>query len=95
MSVAFIGEIQFLLGGGNSNIFYFDPETWGRFPICLIFFRWVETTNQSSFEMCENLFFEKYVCLPFFGRVIDWWRNHVKPLVFAVEMIFMFFVHHF
>ena len=21
------------LGGGNSNIFYFHPETWGRFPI--------------------------------------------------------------
>ena len=21
------------LGGGNSNIFYFHPENWGRFPI--------------------------------------------------------------
>ena len=20
------------LGGGNSNIFYFHPENWGRFP---------------------------------------------------------------
>ena len=29
------------LGGG----FIFTP-TWGRFPIWLIFFRWVETTNQ-------------------------------------------------
>ena len=35
------------LGGGNSTIFcHFHPENWGRFPIWLIFFRWVETTNQ-------------------------------------------------
>ena len=34
------------LGGGNSNILYVHPENWGRFPIWLIFFRWVETTNQ-------------------------------------------------
>ena len=27
------------LVGGNSNIFYFHPENWGRFPIWLIFFR--------------------------------------------------------
>ena len=25
--------------------FYFHPENWGRFPIWLMFFRWVETTN--------------------------------------------------
>ena len=29
------------------KIFYFHPEIWGRFPIWLIFFRWVETTNQN------------------------------------------------
>ena len=37
------------LGGGNSNIFYFHPENWGRFPILttVIFFKWVgSTTNQ-------------------------------------------------
>ena len=28
-----------------SNIFYFHPENWERFPIWLIFFNWVETTN--------------------------------------------------
>ena len=33
------------LGGGNSNIFYFHPENWGRFPFWLIFFKGVETTN--------------------------------------------------
>ena len=27
------------LGGGNSNIFYFHPEIWGRFPFWLIFFQ--------------------------------------------------------
>ena len=33
-----------------SNIFYFHPENWGRFPIWLTFFRWVETTNQDCLE---------------------------------------------
>ena len=32
----FVGEgcpgVVCLLGGGNSNIFYFHPENWGRFP---------------------------------------------------------------
>ena len=34
------------LGGGNSNIFYFHPEPWGRCPILTsIFFRWVGSTT--------------------------------------------------
>ena len=33
-----------------SKIFYFHPENWGRFPFWLIFFRWVETTNQNVFN---------------------------------------------
>ena len=28
------------------QIFFFFTPIWGRFPIWLIFFRWVETTNQ-------------------------------------------------
>ena len=32
-----------------SNIFIFIP-IWGRFPFWLIFFRWVETTNQILLE---------------------------------------------
>jgi len=32
------------------NIFYFYP-IWGRCPIWLIFFRWVETTNQIMTEI--------------------------------------------
>ena len=39
------------LGGGNSNIFMFTP-IWGRFRFWLIFFRWVETTNQLSWGKC-------------------------------------------
>ena len=34
-----------LLGGGFKYFFIFTP-TWGRFPFWLIFFNWVETTNQ-------------------------------------------------
>ena len=30
-----------------SNVFYFQTPIWGRFPIlAIIFFKWVETTNQ-------------------------------------------------
>ena len=29
-----------------SRICFIFTPIWGRFPICLIFFRWVETTNQ-------------------------------------------------
>ena len=32
--------------GGGFKYFLFSPPMWGRFPIWLIFFRWVETTNQ-------------------------------------------------
>ena len=54
------GFVFFFWGGGEnylfwgtkqwkfvvvSNVFYVHPENWGRFPIWLIFFKWVETTN--------------------------------------------------
>ena len=32
-----------------SNICYFHPENWGRFPVWLIFFKGVETTNCLNF----------------------------------------------
>ena len=38
-----------LLGGGFKIFVIFIIPTWGRFPIWLIFFRWVETTNQFTF----------------------------------------------
>ena len=36
---------QPFLGGGNLNMFLFSTPSWGRFPVWLIFFKWVETTN--------------------------------------------------
>ena len=33
-----------------SKICYFHPDPWGRFPFWLIFFRWVETTNQLGID---------------------------------------------
>ena len=36
------------LGGGNSNILGIFTPIWERFPIWLLFFRWVETTNQKG-----------------------------------------------
>ena len=43
---ASIVDVCRFLGGGNSNIFYVHPETWGNDPNWLIFFKGVETTNQ-------------------------------------------------
>ena len=39
------------LGGGFKYFFIFIP-IWGRFPIWLIFFNWVETTNQLLLSKC-------------------------------------------
>ena len=47
---------SFLSGWWFQISFIFTP-TWGRFPFWLIFFRWVETTNQLSFSKglpCES-----------------------------------------
>ena len=38
-------HIMTTVGGGNSNIVYFYPESWGDDPIWRIFFRWVEATS--------------------------------------------------
>ena len=38
-------HIMTTVGGGNSNIVYFYPDSWGDDPIWRIFFRWVETTS--------------------------------------------------
>ena len=39
------------------QIFFIFTPSWGRFPIWLIFFRWVETPNQKRFEA---LFFKDF-----------------------------------
>ena len=38
------------LGGGFKYFFFIFIPVWGRFPFWLIFFRWVETTNQPSLK---------------------------------------------
>ncbi len=47
------GNAAFLMGDTSSRwwfqIFFIFTSIWGRFLFWLIFFRWVETTNQSSF----------------------------------------------
>ena len=40
--------------GGGFKYFLFSPQLMGRFPFWLIFFRWVETTNQKWwFPQCK------------------------------------------
>ena len=40
--------------GGGFNHVYFS-RTWGRFPFGLIFFRWVETTDQWLFSIGKHV----------------------------------------
>ena len=39
-----------------TQIFFIFTPTWGRFPFWSIFFRWVETTNQTIFFGVKQLF---------------------------------------
>ena len=47
------------------QIFFIFTPTWGRFPFWLIFFRWVETTNQRSTPV--------YTALYRWFRLWKWW----------------------
>ena len=50
--VSRFGFFVFLVGYTTRcwfQIFFIFTPTWGRFPIWLIFFRWVETTNQTNY----------------------------------------------
>ena len=43
------------------KIFYISIPTWGRCPICLIFFRWVETTNKTRwFYKFQSIYLSIY-----------------------------------
>jgi len=44
------------------QIFFIFTPSWGRLPFCLIFFRWVETTNQS---ICASYYTPTKTCLFF------------------------------
>ena len=60
-SQAFPSQIHVWLGGGNSNIFYFQPEPWGNDQICLSYFsdglkpptRWCITYIYTTPETCS------------------------------------------
>ena len=40
------------------QIFFIFTPIWGRFPIWLIFFKWIETTNQYNIKDGFSLFFK-------------------------------------
>ena len=65
---------NFLFQGGYMSIecmtswwfqtFFIFTPIWGRFPIWLIFFTWVETTNKFMsfiFQVGDNHFFQKFI----------------------------------
>ena len=60
------------LGGGFKD-FLFSPQTWGRFPIWLIFFKWIETTLKppTSFPFLE---FRQLNDLKKMTWQICWWN---------------------
>ena len=72
------------------QIFFMFIPIWGRFPVWLIFFRWVETTNQISNQemwfLCEmmkwlqKLFFTKHVHVFFWFRATLSGLFHPSPL---------------
>ena len=65
------------------QIFFIFTPIWGRFPIWLIFFRWVETTSQSPFYL-QRVFFFKFTqgwhCLNTSDVFCSGWRYHVGML---------------
>ena len=63
------GDMKQIMGGGNSKMFYFHPDPWRHDLIWLIFFKWVETTNQNI--MAEALEAETQEVME------DWWYNIV------------------
>ena len=56
-----------LLVVSNIYIFYIFTPTWGRFPFWLIFFRWVETTNQITLFNLLNLSHPLFCIRPLFA----------------------------
>ena len=68
--------------------FIFNP-IWGRFPIWLIFFKWVETTNQvyiGSFFNSSLHAFQKR------GALATPWFKMPRPETGTVQMVWLFVV---
>ena len=54
------------------TFFIFTP-IWGRLPFWLIFFRWVETTNQDDKKLLQGFIYLSMSSF-WFGMII--WKNH-------------------
>ena len=101
-------ENDFFLGGGFKNILLFT-NTWGNDLICLIFFKWVETTNlflfgfETFFLGLKTNFFTlglsccKLICHMSSGTVLQS-TIHIyiyTHTVYGVHELLHFWNHHF
>ena len=61
--------------GGETSIFFILNPTWGNDPIWLIFFNWVETTNQKKHQWKTTISFRVwlYGALSFHSKFIPTW----------------------
>ena len=88
-------EINHLATRWWFQIFFIFTSTWGRFPFWLVFFRWVETTNQSN--LCRISSINSMICMiptnlpfylsitPMFGRVsmyVKGWTSENGSVMF-------------
>ena len=71
--VFFLGDDGIaLLGGGNSNIFYFHPEPWGRFPFWRsYFFKGIGSTTNQIAIVDRFLEVGSDVCFGTDGKSVD------------------------
>ena len=60
------------IAGWWFQIFFIFTPTWGRFPFWLIFFKWVETTNQIG-----TFFFSVFFWLV---GLVNWRENGPSPM---------------
>ena len=69
------------------QIFFIFTPTWGRFPFWLIFFRWVETTNQYLVGNIEfKVLFQGPLVKRGFVGFFQWWKTWFGREVSAGEM---------
>ena len=88
-------EINHLATRWWFQIFFIFTPSWGRFPFWLVFFRWVETTNQSN--LCRISSINSMICMiptnlpfylsitPMFGRVsvyVKGWTSENGSVMF-------------
>ena len=73
----FLGTLYSLdsIGGGFKSLLFSPLYTWGRFPICLIYFKWVETTNKDCFDLILLKFHIR--C---YTSEVSTWNSENQPL---------------